>query len=65
MVVIPFARSADGRGLSLAAALRQLGFQGRLRARGHVLVDKFHAVLRCGFDEVEISDAQALRKPEA
>ncbi|MDQ2093408.1 DUF934 domain-containing protein [Rhodalgimonas zhirmunskyi] len=65
MIVIPFASSADGRGFSIAAALRGLGYRGHLRARGHVLVDQFRAALRQGFDDVEISDEQAARNPEA
>ena len=65
LVVIPFASSADGRGFSIAAALRTLGFEGHIRARGHVLVDQFRAALRAGFDDVEISSAQAARNPEA
>lgn len=65
LVVIPFANAADGRGFSLAAALRTLGYQGHIRARGHILVDQFRAALRTGFDDVEISTTQAARNPEA
>lgn len=64
LVVIPFASSADGRGFSLAATLRTLGYRGHLRAQGHVLVDQLRAALRSGFDDVEISDDQAARNPE-
>jgi uncharacterized protein (DUF934 family) len=65
LVVIPFASSADGRGFSIAAALRTLGYKGHLRARGHILVDQFRAALRAGFDDVEISSTQAARNPES
>lgn len=65
LIVISFVSSADGRGFSQARGLRALGYNGHLRARGHVLVDQFRAALRCGFDDVEISDQQALRNPEA
>ncbi len=65
LIVVPFASSADGRGFSLAADLRALGYLGHLRARGHVLVDQFRAALRCGFDDVEISAEQAARNPES
>lgn len=65
LIVIPFNSSADGRGFSRAAELRTRGFAGHLRARGHVLVDQFRAALRSGFDDVEISQAQARRNPEA
>lgn len=65
LIVIPFAAFADGRGFSLAAQLRALGYQGYLRARGHLLVDQFRAALSSGFDDIEISDTQAVRNPEA
>lgn len=64
MVVIPFATSADGRGFSLARQLRQQGYRGIIRARGHILVDQFRAALRVGIDQVEIDDDQAARNPE-
>lgn len=64
LIVIPFVNSSDGRGFSLAGALRALGYRRHLRARGHVLVDQFRAALRCGFDDVEISGDQANRNPE-
>jgi uncharacterized protein (DUF934 family) len=56
---------ADGRGFSLARALRRMGYRGRLRARGHVLADQYAMARRAGFDEVEIDDALARRQPEA
>lgn len=62
---IPFPSFADGRGFTLARRLRRLGYTGTLRAEGHVLSDQFRHARRCGFDEVEISDAQAARQPEA
>lgn len=65
LIVIPFSASADGRGFSQARQLRQLGFTGRIRGEGHVLVDQFRAALRVGIDEIEISDDQAARNPEA
>lgn len=65
LVILPFEKSADGRGFSLARKLRQLGYKGRIRAEGHVLVDQFRAALRVGIDEIAISDEQAGRNPEA
>lgn len=62
---IPFDSFADGRGFSIAARLRSLGFRGRLRAVGHVLSDQYKHARRCGFDEVEISDDLAARQPES
>jgi uncharacterized protein (DUF934 family) len=43
--------------------LRQQGFEGTLRASGHILPDQFGFALRDGFDEVEIDEAQAARQP--
>jgi uncharacterized protein (DUF934 family) len=62
---IAFPSFADGRGFTLAAELRRMGFKGRLRAAGHVLADQYTMARRAGFDEVEISDALAARQPEA
>lgn len=64
MIRIDFPSSADGRGFTLAQILRRAGFQGRLRARGHVLADQYAMARRSGFDEVEIDDALAARQPE-
>ena len=64
MIRINFPSFADGRGFTLAAMLRRAGFQGRLRAGGHVLADQYAMARRSGFDEVEIDDAMAARQPE-
>ncbi len=64
MVRIDFPSFADGRGFTLAAILRRLGFTGRLRAKGHVLADQYAMARRSGFDEVEIDDVLAARQPE-
>ncbi|WP_208354556.1 DUF934 domain-containing protein [Pseudaestuariivita rosea] len=64
MIRVHFPSFADGRGFSIAAALRHLGFAGRLRAVGHVLADQYAMARRSGFDEVEISDDLAARQPE-
>ncbi|MEM9428261.1 MAG: DUF934 domain-containing protein [Pseudomonadota bacterium] len=65
LVVIPFAAHSDGRGFSLAQKLRDAGYKGRIRARGHLLADQFRAALRVGIDEIEIDDANASRMPAA
>ena len=65
LIRIDFPSFADGRGFTLAAQLRRLGFQGRLRAFGHVIADQYAMARRSGFDEVEISDDLAARQPEA
>ncbi|MEP1611101.1 MAG: DUF934 domain-containing protein [Roseobacter sp.] len=65
MVRVDFPSSADGRGFTIARALRLRGYTGRLRARGHVLADQYAMARRCGFDEVEIDTALAERQPES
>ena len=64
MIRIDFPTFADGRGFTLAAQLRRLGYQGRLRAKGHVLADQYAMARRAGFDEIEIDDALAQRQPQ-
>ena len=64
MVRIDFPSSADGRGFTIARQLRLMGYDGRLRARGHVIADQYAMARRSGFDEVEISDDLAARQPE-
>lgn len=50
LIGIEFPAFTDGRGLSLAALLRQrVGFTGDLRALGAVQEDILHFMLRCGF----------------
>ena len=61
---IAFPVFSDGRGFTLAARLRRMGFSGRLRAQGHVLADQYAMARRSGFDEVEISAELAARQPE-
>lgn len=65
MIRIAFPSFADGRAFTLARHLRQLGYQGRLRAYGHVISDQYAMIRRCGFDEVEISSELATRQPES
>ncbi len=64
MIRVDFPSFADGRGFTLATRLRQLGFKGRLRAKGHVIADQYAMARRSGFDEVEIDDDLAARQPE-
>lgn len=65
LIAVRFPSFADGRGFSLARRLRALGYAGRLRAQGHVIVDQYAYARACGFDEIAIDDAQAARQPEA
>ena len=64
IIRIDFPSFADGRGFTLARMLRLRGYEGRLRARGHVIADQYAMARRSGFDEVEISQALAARQPE-
>lgn len=64
MIRVAFPSFSDGRGFSVAGALRSAGFAGRLRACGHVIADQYAMARRAGFDEVEISDDLAARQPQ-
>ena len=65
LVAVAFPKSSDGRGFSMAARLRRHGYRGELRASGHLIADQYALAKGCGFDSVEISEAQAARQPEA
>jgi uncharacterized protein (DUF934 family) len=64
LISVLFPKAADGRGYSIATRLRRLGYQGELRATGHLIADQYALARSCGFDTVEISAAQAERQPE-
>ena len=64
LLVIRFPSATDGRGFSLARALRDAGFCGELRASGPLIADQYDFLLRSGFDSVEIPEALALRQSE-
>jgi phosphoadenosine phosphosulfate reductase len=62
LIVLTFAKFADGRAFSLAQLLRERhGFKGELRAGGDVLLDEIPLMLRCGFDSFEIVNEPTLR----
>jgi len=65
LIRIDFPNFADGRGFTIARRLRLMDYQGRLRAKGHVIADQYAMARRSGFDEVEIDVALAARQPEA
>ena len=47
----------DGRAYSQAVEIRRhLGWQGELRAKGHVLRDQLSHMYRCGFNSFAISE---------
>jgi uncharacterized protein (DUF934 family) len=63
LVRVAFPAMGDGRGFSIARRLRALGFTGRLRAAGPMIPDQLRAALRVGFDEIELFDDAAARRP--
>ena len=65
LIRVAFKAFNDGRGFTIARKLRAMGYQGRLRAAGHVIADQYTMMRRAGFDEVEISAELAGRQPEA
>lgn len=65
MIRVDFPSAADGRGFTIARALRLRGYGGRLRAHGHVIADQYAMARRAGFDEVEVPEAIAARQPAA
>lgn len=65
LIRVAFPATGDGRGFSIAKALRDMGYAGRLRAAGPLIADQYRMARRVGFDEVEIPDALAERQPEA
>lgn len=57
LVVIEFPGPRDGRGYSLARALRERhGFTGEIRAAGRLIADMHQLLLRSGFDTVALED---------
>jgi len=64
MIRIDFPSAADGRGFTIARALRLRGYSGRLRAHGHLIADQYAMARRAGFDEVEVPDEIAARQPQ-
>ncbi len=51
LIGINFPKFSDGRGFSTARLLRErYGFEGELRAIGHVIRDQLFYLRRCGFD---------------
>jgi uncharacterized protein (DUF934 family) len=59
LIAVSFASFADGRGYSVARLLRErLGFEGELRAVGHVQRDQLAFLERCGFDAFELRDGE-------
>lgn len=64
MIRIAFPSFADGRGFTVARALRLMGYTGTLRAGPGLIADQYAMARRAGFDEVEITEDLATRQPE-
>ena len=61
IVVLQFARFADGRAFSQASLLRNRHrYDGLIRARGEVLRDQLAFMQRSGFDQFELADGEDL-----
>ena len=59
LIAVEFPKFTDGRGYSLARVLRDRGgYEGELRALGHVLRDQLFYMARCGFDSFALADGQ-------
>lgn len=59
IVVVQFPKVRDGRGFTIARALReQYGFEGDIRAIGHFLPDQFTALTTCGFSSIATPSAR-------
>jgi len=62
LIVLRFARYADGRPYSLAGRLRQrYGYRSELRAAGDVLHDQIVLMQRQGFDSFAVSHPGTIR----
>lgn len=60
-VIVEFPTFSDGRGFSQARQLReQCGFEGEIRATGHIIRDQYLFLHRCGVNAIEVADAKAL-----
>ncbi|MEM9988544.1 MAG: DUF934 domain-containing protein [Pseudomonadota bacterium] len=55
-VVLTFPAFRDGRAFTQAQVLRQLGFEGDIRATGALFLDQYSFALRCGFTSFEVGD---------
>lgn len=60
LVALEFPAFNDGRAFTQARILRErMGFEGEIRATGHVIVDQKTFLRRCGFDAVELEGDKA------
>ena len=59
-IILEFPAFKDGRAYSQARLLRErIGYTGEIRARGDVLRDQLHYMVRCGVNGFEVAGAPA------
>jgi uncharacterized protein (DUF934 family) len=57
LVAVLLPKSKDGRAFTQVRALREhFGFQGEIRATGHILPDHYRMLLRCGVSTVQLPE---------
>ncbi|MCX5616037.1 DUF934 domain-containing protein [Bombella sp. TMW 2.2559] len=57
LIVLEFPIFRDGRAFTQARSLREYeGYEGEIRASGHLLPDQAIHLRRCGFDSVALSE---------
>ena len=57
LIALEFPKFNDGRAFSTGRLLRERhGYQGELRAVGHLIQDQFLFLQRCGFDALEVDE---------
>lgn len=62
IIALNFPAFNDGRAFSHAALLRdRYGYQGEIRAFGHILLDQVAFMLRTGIDSLEVTDAATIK----
>jgi uncharacterized protein (DUF934 family) len=61
LIVLDFPKFNDGRAFSQARMIRQrFGFDGEIRATGHVIRDLLLFMARCGFDAFELAPERTI-----
>lgn len=59
-VAVNFPVFTDGRGFSYARELRELGYEGEIRAVGAFIRDQLFFLQRCGFNAYQLEDESQL-----
>jgi len=62
LVAAHFPSPGEGRGYTQGRLLRERhGFEGELRASGHVRIDQVFLLARCGFNSFELPESELVR----